>query len=67
MYLLPTDNIPVKVLPPALQPAILILQRIVPFVGYIGAFIAWSWSALKGFDQGGINYYFRRYRQVIDD
>jgi hypothetical protein len=37
-----------------LQPAVLILQTIVPFVGYIGAFIAWSWSAIKDFDKGSL-------------
>jgi hypothetical protein len=46
------DNIPVSVLPPALGPVILALQSLIPYVGYIGAFIAWSWGAIKQFDKG---------------
>lgn len=29
-----------------------LLRRLVPYLGYIGGFIAWSWSALKVFDKG---------------
>ena len=41
-------------LPPPLQPAVVVLQTIVPLVGYIGAFIAWSWGAIKDFDKGAL-------------
>lgn len=45
-------HIPVTSLPPTIQPAILLLQKLVPFVGYIGTFISWSWSTIKSYDVG---------------
>ncbi|KAJ3754531.1 hypothetical protein EV360DRAFT_11879, partial [Lentinula raphanica] len=46
------DNIPLAILPPPVQPVLLILQRIVPYVNDIGSFIAWSWENVKGYDTG---------------
>ncbi|KAF7437159.1 hypothetical protein PC9H_003995 [Pleurotus ostreatus] len=46
------DNIPTAMIPLPLQPALLVIQRIVPFIGYIGGFIAWSWSTIKSYDEG---------------
>ncbi|KAJ7118848.1 hypothetical protein C8R44DRAFT_575099, partial [Mycena epipterygia] len=46
------SNLPVSAFPPPVQPAILLLQRLVPFVSYIGTFISWSWSTIRGFDRG---------------
>jgi hypothetical protein len=46
------DHIPMGILPPQFRPVLLLLQKLVPYVGYIGAFIAWSWSAIKEFDKG---------------
>jgi hypothetical protein len=46
------NNLPVTALPPPLQPAALLLQRIAPYLGYIGTFISWSWSTIKGYDIG---------------
>ncbi|KIO31763.1 hypothetical protein M407DRAFT_124436 [Tulasnella calospora MUT 4182] len=45
-------NIPTTVLPPPLKTAVTLLKAVVPFLGYIGAFIAWSWSEIKTFDKG---------------
>ncbi|KAJ3976415.1 hypothetical protein EV361DRAFT_784659, partial [Lentinula raphanica] len=46
------DNIPLAILPPPVQPVLLILQRIVPYVNDIGSFIAWSWENVKEYDTG---------------
>ncbi|KAJ3992674.1 hypothetical protein F5050DRAFT_1787368, partial [Lentinula boryana] len=46
------DNIPVAVVPPPLQPVLLLLQKIIPYVSYIGTFISWSWETIKGYDTG---------------
>jgi hypothetical protein len=46
------DHIPIALLPPQLRPVLIVLQRLVPIVGYVGAFIAWSWSAIQSFDKG---------------
>ncbi|KAJ6606342.1 hypothetical protein DFH09DRAFT_1119893 [Mycena vulgaris] len=46
------SNLPVAAFPPPLQPAMILLQRLVPFVSYIGTFISWSWSTIRGFDRG---------------
>ncbi|KAF7359197.1 hypothetical protein MSAN_01261700 [Mycena sanguinolenta] len=45
-------NLPVSTFPPPLQPAMILLQRLVPLVSYLGTFISWSWSTIRGFDQG---------------
>ncbi|KAG9042563.1 hypothetical protein FS837_010687 [Tulasnella sp. UAMH 9824] len=46
------NNIPVTSLPPPLIPAVVLLKAVVPITGYIGGFIAWSWSQVKSFDKG---------------
>lgn len=46
------SNIPETALPPALRPALLLMKSLVPYLGYIGGFVAWSWGAIKGFDVG---------------
>ncbi|PPQ97233.1 hypothetical protein CVT26_000758 [Gymnopilus dilepis] len=46
------NNLPVSSLPAALQPAALLLQRLAPYLGYIGTFISWSWSTIKSYDVG---------------
>jgi hypothetical protein len=45
-------NIPTAGLPPQLQPITLLLSGLVPLVGFIGGFLAWSWTAIKSFDEG---------------
>ncbi|KAH7888684.1 hypothetical protein F5I97DRAFT_1803503 [Phlebopus sp. FC_14] len=46
------DHLPVPLLPAQMRPAVAILRRLVPYLGYMGGFIAWSWSAIKAFDKG---------------
>ncbi|KAF8204290.1 hypothetical protein K438DRAFT_1964647 [Mycena galopus ATCC 62051] len=38
--------------PPNMRPAILVLKRLTPYLGYVGVFIAWSWTAIKARDKG---------------
>jgi len=45
-------RIPISMLPPQLKPAVLVVGRIVPSLGYVGGFIAWSWTTVQGFDKG---------------
>lgn len=46
------DHIPTTFLPVQVRPAATLLKRLVPLLGYIGAFIAWSWGAIRTFDRG---------------
>ncbi|KAF9030728.1 hypothetical protein BDZ89DRAFT_949390 [Hymenopellis radicata] len=46
------SNLPVSAFPLPMQPAILLFQKLVPYVGYIGTFISWSWSTVKSYDVG---------------
>lgn len=45
-------QVPLSVLPPQFRPGLLVAQRLVPYIGYIGGFVAWSWGAMKSFDKG---------------
>lgn len=45
-------RVPLTVVPPQFRPGLLIAQRLVPYLGYIGGFVAWSWGAMKSFDKG---------------
>ncbi|KAJ7649177.1 hypothetical protein B0H17DRAFT_1022494 [Mycena rosella] len=46
------SNLPIAAFPPPLQPAMLLLQRLIPFGSYIGTFVSWSWGTIRGFDRG---------------
>ncbi|TFK56794.1 hypothetical protein OE88DRAFT_1619782 [Heliocybe sulcata] len=46
------DHIPVSMLPFQLRPAAVLVKRLLPYVGYIGGFVAWSWGAIKSYDKG---------------
>ncbi|KAG6914852.1 hypothetical protein DXG01_014951 [Tephrocybe rancida] len=46
------SNIPLMSLPPALRPALLLLQTLIPYIGYIGSFISWSWGTIQSYDKG---------------
>lgn len=46
------DHLPITLMPPQLRTPMSFLRRLVPYLGYIGGFIAWSWSAVKVFDKG---------------
>lgn len=53
------NNLPVAALPLAVRPALYLLQRLVPYLGYLGTFIAWSWNTIKTYDVGGCNHFFQ--------
>ncbi|KAH9855441.1 hypothetical protein C2E23DRAFT_723754, partial [Lenzites betulinus] len=46
------SNVPDSALPSTLRPALALVKSLVPYLGYIGGFVAWSWGAIKGFDIG---------------
>ncbi|KAE9409265.1 hypothetical protein BT96DRAFT_801544, partial [Gymnopus androsaceus JB14] len=46
------DQVPIMVVPPQLRPGLMMLKRMTPFLGYIGAFVAWSWGRVQAKDQG---------------
>ncbi|KAI9569666.1 hypothetical protein HD554DRAFT_2020006 [Boletus coccyginus] len=46
------DHLPVSLLPPQMRPGVAILRYLSPYVGYMGGFIAWGWSAIRSFDKG---------------
>ncbi|KAF8800953.1 hypothetical protein BYT27DRAFT_7116338 [Phlegmacium glaucopus] len=41
------NNLPVDVFPPPMRPDLILLQRLVPLLGYIGSLISWSWSTIR--------------------
>jgi hypothetical protein len=45
------DHVP-SGLPMELMAVVLVLKAIAPVIGYIGAFVSWSWDTIKGFDKG---------------
>ncbi|VDB94509.1 unnamed protein product [Peniophora sp. CBMAI 1063] len=45
-------HVPVTLVPPQFRPGLILAQRLVPYLGYVGAFVAWSWGAMKSFDKG---------------
>ena len=46
------DHIPAAAVPLQMRPALPLLRRIIPYTGYLGAFVAWSWDAIRSFDKG---------------
>ncbi|KAI0964458.1 hypothetical protein AcW1_001273 [Taiwanofungus camphoratus] len=46
------DHIPETVIPPQVRPVLQLLKGLVPYLAYIGGFVAWTWGAIKGFDKG---------------
>nr|VWP00603.1 Glucosamine-6-phosphate isomerase (EC (Glucosamine-6-phosphate deaminase) [Ganoderma boninense] len=46
------NNVPDTLLPASFRPALQLIKSLVPYLGYIGGFVAWSWTAIKGFDIG---------------
>jgi len=45
-------RVPLTLVPSQFRAGILIARQLVPFLGYIGGFVAWSWGAMKTFDKG---------------
>ena len=48
-------HVPVTLVPLEFRPGLILAQRLVPYLGYVGAFVAWSWGAMKSFDKGQIS------------
>lgn len=48
------NKIPMMAVPPQLKPGLLLTKRFLPYVGYVGGAIAWSWSTVKGYDKGAL-------------
>ena len=46
------DRVPTAMIPPQARPAMRLLKACTPYLGYVGGFVAWSWSAVKSFDKG---------------
>ncbi|KAG8718579.1 hypothetical protein FRC08_004947 [Ceratobasidium sp. 394] len=46
------DHIPTALLPPQIGLVMSLIRGIIPALGYIGGFIAWSWNAISGADKG---------------
>jgi hypothetical protein len=45
-------KIPMMFVPAQLKPAVALLKRLSPVVGYVGIFIAWSWDRVRACDEG---------------
>ncbi|KAJ4485608.1 hypothetical protein J3R30DRAFT_3440809 [Lentinula aciculospora] len=46
------DQLPLMVIPPQMRASVLMLKRVSPYLGYVGAFVAWSWGRVQAKDQG---------------
>jgi len=46
------NKVPMLLVPPMFRPAAMMLKRLTPFLGYVGAFVAWSWERIKKKDKG---------------
>lgn len=46
------DKIPMMMVPPQLRPGVMVLKRLTPYLGYVGASVAWSWERIKKRDKG---------------
>ncbi|KAG9123971.1 hypothetical protein FRC07_013314 [Ceratobasidium sp. 392] len=46
------DHVPTALLPPQVGLVMSLIRGIIPALGYIGGFIAWSWNAISGADKG---------------
>ncbi|KAK7465306.1 hypothetical protein VKT23_005285 [Stygiomarasmius scandens] len=46
------DQVPIMMVPPQFQPGMMMLRRVSPYLGYVGAFVAWSWEKVQTSDSG---------------
>ncbi|EKM48406.1 uncharacterized protein PHACADRAFT_56576, partial [Phanerochaete carnosa HHB-10118-sp] len=46
------DRVPLTMIPVQARPAMLLLKAFTPYLGYVGGYVVWSWSAVKSFDKG---------------
>jgi hypothetical protein len=46
------NKVPLMMMPPQVRGAIVLLRRLTPLVGYIGVFVAWSWTKIAACNKG---------------
>ncbi|KAI0784969.1 hypothetical protein C8Q75DRAFT_339305 [Abortiporus biennis] len=46
------EHIPMMIIPSQFRTVVTLLKSLIPYLGYVGAFVAWSWGAIKKFDKG---------------
>lgn len=46
------NKVPDMLVPAQFRPALALLRRLGPVVGYVGVFVAWSWGRIKNHDKG---------------
>jgi hypothetical protein len=46
------NKVPDMLVPTPFKPALVLMRRLSPVVGYIGVFVAWSWGRIKKYDKG---------------
>ncbi|KAF8185005.1 hypothetical protein K438DRAFT_1974207 [Mycena galopus ATCC 62051] len=46
------ENVNISSIPPPLVPAFLLLQKLGPYVGYIGTLVSWIWGTVTNADKG---------------
>ena len=48
------DHVPGMMVPTNMRPALKLLKGLVPYLGYVGGFVAWSWGYIKKYDKGEV-------------
>ncbi|KAF9072832.1 hypothetical protein BDP27DRAFT_1320093 [Rhodocollybia butyracea] len=46
------DQVPLMVIPLQMRAGVMMLKRMSPYLGYVGAFVAWSWTRVQAKDEG---------------
>ncbi|ESK97378.1 hypothetical protein Moror_17809 [Moniliophthora roreri MCA 2997] len=46
------DKVPIMMVPAQMRPGMLLLRKFSPYLGYVGAFVAWSWGRVESQDTG---------------
>ncbi|CAL1694051.1 unnamed protein product [Somion occarium] len=46
------DHVPILMVPLQMRPALKMLKLLIPYLAYIGVFVAWSWATIKMLDKG---------------
>ncbi|KAK7036438.1 hypothetical protein VNI00_011635 [Paramarasmius palmivorus] len=46
------DKVPIMMVPIQMRPGMLLLRKFSPYLGYVGAFVAWSWGRVESQDTG---------------
>lgn len=51
------DRVPTLMVPPQMRASMKLVKALVPYLAYVGVFVAWSWGAIKSFDKGSLLLY----------